>query len=46
MKVHLGLLIQKFHMTLVSDPDPALDLGINLRSKSSIILQPHLREPA
>lgn len=45
MKVHLGLLIQKFRMTLVSDPDPGLDLGINLRSKSSIILQPHLREP-
>ena len=44
MKVHLGLLIQRFRMTLVSEPDPALDLGINLRSKTSIILQPHLRD--
>ena len=44
MKVHLGLLIQKFRMTLVSDPDPALDLGINLRSKTNIILQPHFRD--
>ena len=43
MKVHLGLLIQKFRMTLVSDPEPGLDLGINLRSKSSIILRPYLR---
>jgi len=44
MKVHLGLLIQKFRMTLVSDPDPGLDLGINLRTKTSIILQPHIRD--
>jgi len=43
MKVHLGLLIQKFRMTLASDPEPALDLGINLRSQSSIILRPQLR---
>jgi len=43
MKVHLGLLIQKFRMTLVSDPEPALDLGINLRTRSSIILRPELR---
>ena len=44
MKVHLGLLIQRFHMTLVSDQDPELDLGINLRTQHSIILRPHLRE--
>ena len=44
MKVHLGLLVQKFRMTLESDPQPELDLGINLRSKNSIILRPHLRD--
>jgi cytochrome P450 len=43
MKVHLGLLIQKFRMTLVSDSQPALDLGINLRSESGIILRPQIR---
>ena len=42
MKVHLGLLIQKFRMTLVSDPEPKLDLGINLRTQSNIILRPEL----
>lgn len=44
MKVHLGLLIQRFHMTLVSEQDPELDLGINLRTQNSIILRLHLRE--
>lgn len=44
MKVHLGLLIQKFHMTLVSDRQPELELGINLRSKDDIFLLPTLRE--
>lgn len=44
MKVHLGLLIQRFHMTLVSDQDPALDLGINLRTQQPIIVRPSLRE--
>jgi len=43
MKVHLGLLIQRFHMTLESDTTPELDLGINLRTKHSIILRPHFR---
>ena len=43
MKVHLSLLIQKFHMTLVSEYDPELDLGINLRTQNSIILRPELR---
>ena len=42
MKVHLGLLIQKFRMTLVSDSEPTLDLGINLRTQSSILLRPEL----
>lgn len=44
MKVHLGLLIQRFRMTLVSDRDPELDLGINLRTRNSIILRPELRD--
>lgn len=44
MKVHLGLLIQHFKMTLVDDDEPELDLGINLRSQESIILRPALRE--
>lgn len=44
MKVHLGLLIQKFRMTLVSDKEPELDLGINLRTRNSIILRPELRD--
>lgn len=44
MKVHLGLLIQKFHMTLDSDDEPELDLGINLRSRNDIFLRPVLRE--
>jgi cytochrome P450 len=44
MKVHLGLLIQRFRMTLERDQEPELDLGINLRTKNSIILRPHLRD--
>jgi cytochrome P450 len=44
MKVHLGLLIQQFHMTLPAQQEPELDLGINLRTKNSIILRPNLRE--
>ena len=44
MKVHLGLLIQRFRMTLVSDQHPELDLGINLRTQKPIILRPSLRE--
>jgi cytochrome P450 len=44
MKVHLGLLIQRFHMTLVSDQNPELDLGINLRTQQPIVLRPSLRD--
>jgi len=44
MKVHLGLLIQRFHMTLVGDLEPELDLGINLRTRHSIILRPEIRD--
>jgi cytochrome P450 len=43
MKVHLGLLIQRFHMTLVDSDEPELDLGINLRTRQSIYLRPELR---
>jgi cytochrome P450 len=44
MKVHLGLLIQKFHMTLAADGEPALELGINLRTRDDIYLRPNLRD--
>lgn len=44
MKVHLGLLIQKFRMTLVTAEPPGLDLGINLRSLNDIILRPEIRD--
>jgi len=44
MKIHLGLLAQRFHMTLATDEQPALDLGINLRSQNDIFLRPELRE--
>jgi cytochrome P450 len=44
MKVHLGLLIQKFHMTLATDEEPALELGINLRTQKDIYLRPNLRD--
>ena len=43
MKVHLGMLIQRFRMTLTSDEEPELDLGINLRTKNEIRLRPGLR---
>jgi len=44
MKIHLGLLVQRFHMTLVTDEPPELELGINLRSRNDIFLRPELRE--
>jgi cytochrome P450 len=44
MKVHLGLLIQKFHMTLATNDEPELELGINLRTQNDIFLIPNLRE--
>lgn len=43
MKVHLGMLIQRFRMTPVNDAEPELDLGINLRTKNEIWLKPELR---
>ena len=44
MKIHLGLLVPRFRMTLVTDEPPQLDLGINLRSQNDIILRPEIRE--
>jgi cytochrome P450 len=44
MKLHLGVLVQKFRMTLVTDESPALDLGINLRSQNDIHLRLEKRE--
>ena len=44
MKIHLGLLVQRFRMTKVREEQPRLDLGINLRSQNDIILRAELRE--
>jgi len=44
MKVHLGLLVRKFRMTLVSKQNPEMELGINLRVQDSIVLRPELRD--
>ena len=46
IKVHLGLLLQEFHMQRVSDEQPELDLAVNLRSKKDIYLRPRLRHSA
>jgi cytochrome P450 len=46
MKIHLGLLVQNFRMTLANDDEPGLDLGINLRSQRDIYLRLELREQA
>jgi cytochrome P450 len=43
MKIHLGLLAQKFVMTGSEGELPPLDLGINLRSATDIFLYPRLR---
>lgn len=43
MKIHLGLLARKFRMTRTDSEPPALDLGINLRSASDLVLRPSLR---
>lgn len=39
MKIHMALLVPRFHMQPIGEGPPELDLGINLRSKGSI----HLR---
>ena len=43
MKIHLGLLAQKFVMMGSEGELPPLDLGINLRSATDIFLYPRLR---
>jgi enediyne biosynthesis protein E7 len=40
MKIHLGLLARKFVMQRQREHGPGLDLGINLRSNSDIVLRP------
>ncbi len=44
MKLHLGLLVQRFRMHLVTDKPPELALGINLRAQNDIFLRPEIRE--
>lgn len=39
MKIHVGLLLQRFRLSPVSETPPELDLGVNLRSKESIFLR-------
>jgi hypothetical protein len=43
MKVHLGLLLPRFRMTLVDSAVPKLDLGINLRAAEDIFMLPKER---
>jgi cytochrome P450 len=42
MKVHLGLLLPRFRMQLIdqAEAEPELELGINLRAKKDIFMQP------
>ena len=40
MKVHLGLLLPRFRLSLIDDTPPGLELAINLRSANDIVLQP------
>ncbi len=42
MKIHLGMLGQRFRLRTVTDEHPGLDLGINLRSQADIHLVPEL----
>jgi enediyne biosynthesis protein E7 len=44
MKIHIGLLSPKFVMSRTDERQPALDLGINLRSQSDIHLKPAFRQ--
>ena len=44
MKIHLGMLLQRFHMDRQDDAFPGLDLGINLRSANDIELRPSLQK--
>lgn len=44
MKIHIGLLACKFVMQRRREDPPGLDLGINLRSNSDIVLRPVPRQ--
>ena len=46
MKINLALLVPRFEMQALAEEAPPLDLGINLRSKGSIMLAARLRSPA
>jgi cytochrome P450 len=39
MKIHLGMLVQRFRVSPSTDEHPGLDLGINLRSQTDIQLK-------
>ena len=43
MKLHLGLLLPRFSMSRSESDEPELELAVNLRSASDIVLKPHLR---
>src|SRR5210317_726027 len=43
MKVHLGLLLPRFRMSLVDDKPPGLELAINLRAAEDIHVRPETR---
>ena len=43
MKVHLGLLLPRFRMMRVDNTEPGLELAVNLRSDSDIVLKPQIR---
>jgi cytochrome P450 len=43
MKVHLGLLLPRFRMSLVDDAQPGLELAINLRAAEDIHVRPETR---
>ena len=44
MKLHIGLLLPRFHMAIEDNAEPGLELGINLRTASDIMLRPSLRD--
>lgn len=43
MKLHLGMLLPRFQLQAVDSNVPALELGINLRAKTDIMLKPVVR---
>lgn len=43
MKLHLGLLLPRFRMMRVDESLPGLELAVNLRSDSDIVLRPQIR---